>query len=102
MASDLTNLPTSQYDYEDALFMGLAGWTRWATRTGNSAYLDKMDALYTWTRDRAPRVRAARRARRLRPVFSIRLAGCGTATARTSASRMPTASRSSGRVATAG
>ena len=51
MASDLTNRPVSQYDWADALFMGLPDWTRWATRTGNSAYLDKMDALYTWTRD---------------------------------------------------
>jgi len=51
MASDLTNLPVSQYDWADALFMGLPDWTRWATRTGNSAYLDKLDALYAWTRD---------------------------------------------------
>ncbi len=51
MASDLTNLPVSQYYWEDALFVGLPDWTRWATRTGNSAYLDKMDALYVWTRD---------------------------------------------------
>ncbi len=51
MASELTNLPVSQYDWADALFMGLPDWTRWATRTGNSAYLDKMDALYQWTRD---------------------------------------------------
>ena len=51
MASDLTNLPVSQYDWADALFMGLPDWTRWATRTGNSAYLDKMDSLYVWSRD---------------------------------------------------
>lgn len=51
MASDLTNLPASQYDWADAVFMGLPDWTRWATRTGNTAYLDKMDALYVWTRD---------------------------------------------------
>jgi rhamnogalacturonyl hydrolase YesR len=51
MASDLTTLPVSQYDWADALFMGLPDWTRWATRTGNSAYLDKMDALYVWSRD---------------------------------------------------
>jgi rhamnogalacturonyl hydrolase YesR len=51
MANDLTKLPVSQYDWVDALFMGLPDWTRWATRTGNSAYLDKMDALYVWTRD---------------------------------------------------
>ena len=51
MANDLTNLPVSQYDWADALFMGLPDWTRWATRTGNSAYLDKLDTLYGWTRD---------------------------------------------------
>src|SRR5207237_10326485 len=51
MASELTAMPVSQYDWADALFMGLPDWTRWATRTGNSAYLDKLDALYAWTRD---------------------------------------------------
>ena len=51
MVSDLTNLPVSQYDWADALFMGLPDWTRWATRTGNPAYLDKMDSLYVWSRD---------------------------------------------------
>ena len=51
MAIDLTSLPVSQYYWIDALFMGLPDWTRWATRTGNPAYLDKMDALYAWTRD---------------------------------------------------
>ena len=51
MATDLTTLPVSQYYWIDALFMGLPDWTRWATRTGNPAYLDKMDALYAWTRD---------------------------------------------------
>jgi rhamnogalacturonyl hydrolase YesR len=51
MASDLTNLPVSQYDWADALFMGLPNWTRWAARTGNAAYLDKMDSLYVWSRD---------------------------------------------------
>lgn len=51
MARDLSSLPVSQYDWIDALFMGLPNWTRWATRTGNSAYLNKLDALYTWTRD---------------------------------------------------
>src|SRR6185437_2561762 len=39
MASDLTNLPVSQYNWADALFMGLPDWTRWATRTVNTAYL---------------------------------------------------------------
>jgi rhamnogalacturonyl hydrolase YesR len=51
MAADLTGLPLSQYDWVDALFMGLPNWTRWAARTGNPAYLDKLDALYAWTRD---------------------------------------------------
>jgi rhamnogalacturonyl hydrolase YesR len=51
MASDLTTLPVSQYDWADALFMGLPNWSRWATRTGNSAYVDKMDSLYVWSRD---------------------------------------------------
>ena len=51
MASELTSLPVSQYDWADALFMGLPDWTRWATRTGNTAYLNKLDALYEWTRD---------------------------------------------------
>ncbi len=51
MASDLASLPVSQYDWIDALFMGLPNWTRWHDRTGNAAYLNKLDALYTWTRD---------------------------------------------------
>ena len=51
MANDLANLPLSQYDWIDALFMGLPDWTRWAMRTANSAYLDKLDALYAWERD---------------------------------------------------
>ncbi len=51
MATDLTALPLSQYYWIDALFMGLPNFTRWATRTGNPAYLDKMDALYAWTHD---------------------------------------------------
>ena len=51
MATDLTSLPVSQYDWIDALFMGLPNWTRWNTRTGNAAYLNKLDALYAWTRD---------------------------------------------------
>ena len=51
MASELTGMPVTQYDWADALFMGLPNWTRWAARTGNSAYLDKLDALYAWTRD---------------------------------------------------
>jgi rhamnogalacturonyl hydrolase YesR len=51
MATDLASLPVSQYDWGDALFMGLPNWTRYADTTGNSAYLNKMDALYAWTRD---------------------------------------------------
>jgi rhamnogalacturonyl hydrolase YesR len=52
MASDLAYLPVSRYDWIDALFMGLPDWTRWAKRTGDAAYLNKLDALYTWARDR--------------------------------------------------
>src|SRR4051794_19057820 len=48
MQSDLTNLPVSQYDWADALFMGLPNWANWARRTGQTAYLDKLDALYDW------------------------------------------------------
>jgi rhamnogalacturonyl hydrolase YesR len=48
MAKDLTGLPFSRYDWIDALFMGLPIWSRWATRTGDPAYLDKLDALYAW------------------------------------------------------
>jgi rhamnogalacturonyl hydrolase YesR len=51
MAGDLTGLPLSQYYWIDALFMGLPDWARWAGRTGDVAYLDKLDALYAWTRD---------------------------------------------------
>jgi rhamnogalacturonyl hydrolase YesR len=51
MASNLASLPVSQYYYVDSLFVGLPAWTRWATRTGNSAYLAGLDAMYTWTRD---------------------------------------------------
>ena len=52
MASDLTRLPITEYDWADALFMGLPNWTRAAARTGNAAYLNKMDALFAWTRDK--------------------------------------------------
>ena len=51
MASDLTGLPPSEYDWIDALFMGLPDWALWSARTGNTAYLDKLAALYAWTRD---------------------------------------------------
>lgn len=51
MAKDLTGQAASRYDWIDALFMGLPNWTRWAQRTGNGAYLDKLDALFTWARD---------------------------------------------------
>jgi rhamnogalacturonyl hydrolase YesR len=51
MAKDLASQPVSRYDWIDALFMGLPNWTRWATRTGNSGYLTKLDALYLWMRD---------------------------------------------------
>jgi rhamnogalacturonyl hydrolase YesR len=51
MAADLTGMPLARYDWIDALFMGLANWSLWAERTGDPAYLGKMDALYAWTRD---------------------------------------------------
>jgi rhamnogalacturonyl hydrolase YesR len=51
MSTDLATLPDSAYNWIDALFMGLPNWTRWATRTGSGGYLDKMDALFAWTRD---------------------------------------------------
>jgi rhamnogalacturonyl hydrolase YesR len=51
MANNLAYQPLSRYDWIDSLFMGLPVWTRWATRTGNAAYLDRLDALFTWTRD---------------------------------------------------
>ncbi len=51
MAADLASLPVSQYDWVDALFMGLPNWTRWAAKTGNAAYLNKMDALFNWTKN---------------------------------------------------
>ena len=51
MADDLVNLAPSQYDWIDALYMGLPDWALWATRTGNSAYLAKLDAFFLWTRD---------------------------------------------------
>jgi rhamnogalacturonyl hydrolase YesR len=51
MSTDLAGLPVTQYDWADALFMGLANWPRAARRTANPKYLDKMDALYAWSRD---------------------------------------------------
>jgi rhamnogalacturonyl hydrolase YesR len=51
MANDLVHQPLSRYDWEDALFMGLPVWTRWAKRTGQVAYFDRLDALYAWARD---------------------------------------------------
>jgi len=51
MSTDLTSLPVSAYFWIDTLFMGLPNWTRWAARTGSGGYLDKMDALFAWTRD---------------------------------------------------
>ncbi|MCW2621669.1 MAG: hypothetical protein JWL64_1271 [Frankiales bacterium] len=53
MASDLTALPNDQYDWVDALFMGLSNWADAYARTGNPAYLTKLDALFTYTRDQA-------------------------------------------------
>ena len=53
MAHDLTDLPAAQYDWVDAVFMGLPTWARWAARTGSSAYLTKMDAFFRYERDTA-------------------------------------------------
>ena len=53
MAHDVDALPDDTYWWADALFMGLPNWTRWASRTGQSRYLSKMDSLYDWTRDQA-------------------------------------------------
>ena len=41
--------------------MGLPNWTRWAAKTGNSAYLNKMDALFAWSRERRRQQHAMRR-----------------------------------------
>lgn len=51
MRADLTGLPSSQYDWIDALFMGLPDWAAWSTRTGEAAYAARMDDFYTWMRD---------------------------------------------------
>jgi rhamnogalacturonyl hydrolase YesR len=46
MSSNLAGQPLSAYWWIDALYMGLPDWARWATRTANPAYLDRMDALF--------------------------------------------------------
>ncbi len=51
MSADLTGLPVRQYWWIDALFMGLPNWARWSARTGNTAYLAKMDALFDSVRN---------------------------------------------------
>ncbi len=51
MKADLTGLPSSQYDWIDALFMGLPDWAAWSARTGEAAYAARMDDFYTWMRD---------------------------------------------------
>lgn len=53
MASDLSGLPVSQYDWVDAMFMGLTNWADAYRATGNTAYLDKMDVLFRYERDAA-------------------------------------------------
>jgi len=53
LAADLVDQPASAYWWADALFMGLPNWPLWATRTGNAAYLTKLDEVYAWTRDQA-------------------------------------------------
>jgi rhamnogalacturonyl hydrolase YesR len=62
MAADLTSLPATQYDWVDAEFMGLGNWARWAVRTGNAAYLNKMDAYFRYEENTAatsPRCKGA-------------------------------------------
>ena len=51
MGADLTGLPSSQYDWIDALFMGLPDWAAWSTRTGSAAYAARMDDAYLRMRD---------------------------------------------------
>jgi rhamnogalacturonyl hydrolase YesR len=51
MRADLTGMSEAQYYWIDALFMGLPNWARWSARTGDRAYLAKLDALYAATRD---------------------------------------------------
>ena len=51
MAQGLATLPLDQYDWSDALFMGLPNWASWSKRKNDPAYLAKMDALYEWSRD---------------------------------------------------
>ena len=51
MAADLAKPVSSQYTWIDALFMGMPDWVRWADRTGDPAYLDKVDEIFTWARD---------------------------------------------------
>lgn len=49
LANDLANQAPSQYDWIDALFMGLPDYPRWAAQTGDTAYLTKMDSFFAWT-----------------------------------------------------
>ncbi|GGC00217.1 glycoside hydrolase family 88 protein [Cellulomonas carbonis] len=51
MTRDLTGLPLSQYYWVDALYMGLPAWVHAARRTGDPAYLAKLDALFAHVRD---------------------------------------------------
>ena len=53
MAGLLATVPSGNYSWIDALFMGMGNWPRAAGSTGNARYLDTMDALYASTRDRA-------------------------------------------------
>ena len=92
MSADLANAPVTSYYWIDGLFMGLPNWTRWATRTGNSAYLDKMDALYRWTRDNGITADCPGAA----PDSTIPPSASGTATAGTSDGATPAVPRSSG------
>ena len=50
MSAGLTS-PVSRYWWIDTLFMGLPDQARWAARTGDTSYLDKLDSIFTWVRD---------------------------------------------------
>jgi hypothetical protein len=51
LVADLAGQPASAYHWIDAFFMGLPVWARWSARTGDPAYLAKLDGFYRWARD---------------------------------------------------
>ena len=50
MRTDLTGLPLRQYYWVDVLYMALPDWADASRRTGDRAYLDKMEALFALVR----------------------------------------------------